>query len=575
MIILGICFGYHDASVSLIKNGQVIFCSEEDRFTYLKHDSNFPLHTLTYLLERFNIRPDQIDHVVFGENPYQKFISRFDTFFKHDLFNISQFISLSKKWLGSNLWSIKRIAEFLNISIDKISYIDHHLAHHYSAYYQSNFDNAYSLVLDSIGQDQSLSLYKNDVLVKSISFENSICYLYSLVTNWLGFSPNSSECTTMALSSFGKQLKNNPFSKIVTFKDGDILIDSSVINLKSLNAKAHIKQLEKFLGVSRNSSQKINLSCFNTSNEHFTYADYALAIQEVFEEMIISFINFHCQDDNISNLCISGGGAQNCKLIRKIRENSKFKNIFIPQAPGDAGLALGAALSKSGKIGNDSALNFYLGSYVEIDEVKDVLSSLDSKDISNYSSENNQYSSLEILELTESERAVFLAEQVNNDKIVALVNGQAEFGPRALGARSIICRSDSIELAKKISTQIKKRAPYRPYAISLTEDKAREILVDKNFDSTFYGMQTDALVKSEYHSLVCGAIHIDKTTRPQLTKKGFYHDLISQTKNQIVLNTSLNESGYPLCKSSKEALLLFLKTPIDIILLDNLIVIKK
>ncbi len=576
MIILGICFGYHDSSVCIIKDGEIIFSSEEERFTYLKHDSSFPLFSLQYGLKKYGINSNDIDHVIFGENPYQKFLSRIDTFIHHDFTSLTNFISLTKKWLGNNLWSVKKISDHLNISLDKISYIDHHEAHHISALYQSNFKNSYSLVLDSIGQNESISLYLNNTLIKTVPFNNSLCYLYSLVTNWLGFSPNSSECTTMALSSFGKEMTYNPFEALVHFIDGEIVINKELLNLNSMNSKLHIKQIEKILGTPRTPQENLDLSCFRSSNPQSHYADIALAMQDVFEDTIISFLNYHCEDKEITNLCISGGGAHNCKLIRKINENTHFANIFIPQAPGDAGLALGAALSKCGRIKLNTPLNFNLGSHVDLEEIKDLILNLSENDLKNYTSDHNKFSNLEILKLDQVEHSRFIANKIDEGKIIAIAQGQAEFGPRALGARSIICRSDSTEIATKISKTIKKRASYRPYALSTTLDKAKEIFDCEHIDTTFYGMQTDVKIHDNFKNEVIGAIHIDQTTRPQIaTPDTFFHDIISNTKNKIVLNTSLNESGYPLCKSAKEAFLLFLKTPIDMIILENLLVIKK
>lgn len=588
MKILGLGYGYHDASSCLIEDGEVKWLIEEDRYTYIKHDSNFPKQSLEALFKNYNISHSDIDCIVYGENPYKKFNRILKDIIIHTPFSYKEFISFGKEWLGSKLWSIYQIANYFNKPISCLMHLDHHLSHALSAHYTSGNKNSLSIVIDAVGEETSLSIYQfkegqplGDLLSKE-SYKDSLCLLYSLITHFLGFKPNDSECTTMALAAYGEPNYKDKLKQIISHQSGKIVLNKDIIDFSSLKTDKLINSISKTLGISpRNLDEEINIK--NISPRVQELANLAASIQELYEEILCDYISYYQKITGDRNLTISGGGAQNCKFISKLYKLNIFQNIYIPPTPGDNGLSLGAAIF--GLIKKNASpyvkINFDLGAQTQFEDIENIVSSISYEDIKSYSLDEIPFKEIRKTKLSKNKLAESISKKVMNDEIIALVYGRSECGPRALGHRSIICRADNIEVAKKLSTKVKKRAPFRPYAVTTEKEFAQNIFESYQDDSCARWMQTAYKVKEEYRSSLRACLHKDNTTRPQVLAKyneDILHfvlqDLKKNGESPIVLNTSLNESGYPLAKGAKEAFLIFLKTAIDSIVIDDYLIEK-
>ena len=553
MIQLGISAFYHDSAACLVKDGKVLYAIEEERFTEIKHDSSFPVHSIKWILKKANLRHiSEIDEVCWYENPKKKKDRVLKTFAKRPYKTL-----LNKlKFLVKHYIKSPDILMYLYFGyLGKIKYVDHHLSHAAFSYFTSPFKHAAILTVDGVGEWETITISegRNGKIIKklSIDFPNSLGMLYSTITAFLGFKPNEGEYKVMGLAPFG-----NPD---VYFKK----LDSIFIKK---GTKFKIKQ--KYFTWEYSDKVMFNLDLckllelapkFPEEPMLQDHKDLAAALQKVYEMQLDKLLRTAKKLTKSSNICLGGGCAYNG--VANIKAYEYFKSVHIPFAPSDAGSAIGACLeSYKGKRRDNS--NPYLGdSYKD----KDITLLLDFFDNILYF---KKYNNKELI--TE------IAKYIKEEKIVALFRDRMEFGARALGNRSIIASPKHAEMRKKLNKIIKKREGFRPFAPSVTLEKS------KDYFSIKEPVPYMNIVAKNNTNLFKAATHIDGTCRVQTVTKesnSNYYNLLKevgkQTGHEVLLNTSFNLKDQTITRTPLQAIERFLDSEINVLVFNNFIITKK
>lgn len=594
MYILGISAFYHDAAAALIKDGKIVAAVQEERFSRIKHDESFPINAIKYCLDHEHITVHDLEAVVFYEKPFLKFERLLETYLAFAPKGIVSFIKAISVWSKKKLFTRKIIKDELQKISDgkkpsyKILFSEHHLSHAASAYYTSSFSEAAVLNIDAVGESATTSIFhaKNNQLtcLKEINFPHSVGLLYSAFTYYLGFKVNSGEYKLMGLAPYGdiNAEETKTFKKIIAeklckvFDDGSIFLDQQYFNYASGLKMVKDEQWSKLFSVpKRNEEDKI-------TNAH---CNLALAIQSFTEEIIIRLAREAKRITGSENLCMAGGVALNCVANSKLKEAGIFKNIYIQPAAGDAGGALGAALAgwhiyyNNEKRGSADMNGTYLG-----------------PEFSNETIENTLRQYQATYELLEGEIIYKkIAGYIEEGNIIGWFHGRMEFGPRALGNRSIIADPRSPAMQQKLNLKIKFRESFRPFAPAVKIEKASEyfkmteaspymlFVQDVNdFSKTTIAVDNSmeeklASVKNSLPAIT----HVDGTARVQTvdekTNSSFYKLLSAfeeRTGCAELINTSFNVRGEPIVCTPTDALRCFMNTGMDILVLNDFILIK-
>ncbi len=584
--ILGISSFYHDSAVALINNGEIISAVQEERFTRIKHDASFPINSIKFVLNYSNITLDDIDYVVFYDKPFLKFERLTETY----LANVPKgFLSFQKAmpiWLKEKLFLktiifrlLKKISK--NFDKNKLLFSEHHFSHAASAFYPSPFEKAVVLTLDGVGEWATSTISignKNDLEIKKeIHFPHSLGLLYSSFTLYLGFKVNSGEYKLMGLAPYGKP----KFYEKIRDNLVDIKNDGSFrLNQKYFNYMTGLSMInsnfEKLFG------QKSRLP--NEQIEEF-HMDIASSIQKITEDIILLITDNIYNDYGIENLCLAGGVALNCVANTKIKNQKKFKNIWIQPASGDAGGALGAAYAawfkefkQIRKIETkDKMKGAYLGPSYKDNDIKSSL-----------------LKSGAIFEkLSDQKLNKIILDDLIQEKAIGWFQGRMEFGPRALGARSIIADPRSTKMQRNLNLKVKFRESFRPFAPSIINEKLNEWFDLKN-ESPYMlfvaNVNDQHLLKSsnkknisigvnrinEIRSSIPAITHVDNSARIQTVHKETnekFHSLIMEffkkTGVPILVNTSFNVRGEPIVCSPEDAFNCFMGTNIDSLVIGN------
>ncbi len=606
MNVLGISAHYHDASAAMISNGKVIAAAAEERFTRQKHDPNFPRFAIEFCLNESELVPQDVDTIVFYEEPHIKFTRILSSSLAPYPFSRSAFVKSMKDWLGLKLWTKNEISKKLNVHPNKIEFISHHKSHAAQAFIGSPFKEAAILTIDAVGEWGCTSLYtgrwNGKAEVKQhevIPFPHSLGLVYAAFTAFLGFRVNDGEANIMALAAFGKPTFADEIRRIIKIQeDGTYFIDQSYFTFNKLKEIPYSRKFVNIFGIPRNFYAKLPFHAMlksekdrpKATKDSQRFADIAASIQLVLEETLFSLCNKLYEITGFKNLCFSGGVALNCVANSKILNKTSFENLFIPPDPGDGGGAIGAALywnyTKNRNTTSDLILHPYLGK--QYDESRDAAMLEYVKP--NYwlpfiKKECHRFKSikLDFKVFDHFEKVIpCVIEDLSKGKIIGWFQGRFEIGPRALGNRSILVDPKNINAAKKLSENVKDRASFRPYAFSITKENAGSVL-ERNtpLSHTTKWMQVTEKVKDNAVESVRAAVHIDGTTRPQVCSREDnprFHQLLSSFGEisgvSALLNTSFNESGYPIVGSPIDALLTFARTDIDTIIINNLVVRK-
>ena len=589
MKILGISCYFHDSAACIIDNGKIIAACQEERFSRKKNDANFPVNSIKFCLDRCNIDLNQIDKIVFYENSNKKFrriIESYKLFFPK---SIPLFFKTFLKWFFKKRFYKKTLKkEFhkyfkINLNNNLFSFFDHHLSHAASAFHPSPYNEATILVLDGVGEFNTTSIWKankNGIkLVKKIDFPHSIGLLYSAFTYFCGFKVNNGEYKLMGLAPYGDPIYID-------------IIKKNIVNIEedgffTLNMKFFSFPYSEYMLTNKFFKLFDLNERLPESNINQIYLDIAASIQKVIEEIILKLAKTSIELTKIDNLCLAGGVALNCVANGKILSSKITKNLWIQPAAGDAGGALGAAMHYSIINGinpkknniDDLMLGSYLGPEYSDDEVEEYLIQ-----------KNANYNEFEFKKLSS-----IVAKEINDGKVVGWFQGKLEFGPRALGNRSILGDARSPEMQKKLNLKIKFRESFRPFAPAVIEEDAEKYFKLKNKSpymllvtevndnikiqskSKSSGLDKLKIVRSNIPAVT----HVDFSARVQTvskkTNKRFYQllsDFKSLSGDSIIINTSFNVRGEPIVCSPEDAYNCFKKTNMDILVMNNFILYK-
>ena len=584
--ILGISSFYHDSAAALIKDAEIIAAAQEERFTRIKHDSSFPINSIKFVLNYANITLLDVDKVIFYEKPLLKFQRIISTHIKNAPESFNQYLASISGWLESKLFQKKNLINFLkkidkNFDKGKIFFSEHHLSHAASAFYPSKFKNAIILTADGVGEWSTTSVaIGNDTKIeiqKEINFPDSLGLLYSAFTYFTGFKVNSGEYKLMGLAPYGDPIYADKIKKnLIDIKDdGSFKLDEEYFNYTKGFTMTNSKFDNLFFSKPRKKSDKLNK----------LHMDIAASVQQVTEEIMIRICKSLKKEYNLDNLALAGGVALNCVANGKILEEKIFNNIWVQPASGDAGCSIGAALvgyyqdKNNKRIINENygMKGTFLGPKFSNEEIKKILIHLNAN-FEYFSDEN-------IIDLT--------CEALSSGKAVGWYQGRMEFGPRALGARSILCDPRSENVKKNLNLKIKFRESFRPFAPSILEEHANEwfnikcespymMFVSKINEKKRIYTNHENLNKSKYdlkyvkNSEVPAITHVDYSARVHTVNKNenpFFYKLIKKfnEKNNcpILVNTSFNVRGEPIVNTPGDAYNCFMGTNLDILVLGN------
>ncbi|WP_269623580.1 carbamoyltransferase [Prochlorococcus marinus] len=597
--IIGLSCYYHDSAATLVVDGQIIAAVQEERFTRKKHDSNFPKQALHYCLENNNLTLKDIDYVIYYEKPLLTFERLLETYLGTAPRGGRSFIAAMQVWLKEKLFlksqiknSLKDIQQELTgnarkaINLPKLLFSQHHLSHAASAFYPSPFEEAAILCMDGVGEWATTSAWigKGNKIkpLWEISFPHSLGLLYSAFTYYCGFKVNSGEYKLMGLAPYGQPKYVDLIKKyLIDIKpDGTFRLDMSYFKYHR-GFRMTGKKFNKLFGQPPRKSEAA-LTQF--------HMDLAASIQVVTEEITLLLGKSIKEETGLDNLCLAGGVALNCVSNGKLHQQKIFKNIWIQPAAGDAGTSLGAALlafyqycqNERHPTENDSMKGSYLGPSFSNKFIKSYLNNI-----------NAPYKSKKDEELFKE-----LAKLIKDGKVIGLFNGPMEFGPRALGARSIIGDPRNLKMQSIMNLKIKYRESFRPFAPSILEE---DLSTQFNLDCKSPYMLLVAQIKSELcksitseeeslfgidklnvaRSTLPAITHVDYSARIQTVSKDTnprFYNIIQAFKEETgcptLINTSFNVRGEPIVCTPQDAYRCFMRTEMDVLVLENQILFK-
>ena len=597
--ILGISAYYHDSAACLVHDGKIIAAAQEERFTRKKHDKSFPKHSIDYCFDEAKINFNNITFIGFYDKPFLKFERILETYLSEAPLGFKSFSNAIPIWIKEKLFLKKTLIDnfsnFYNIKDkslieSKILFAEHHVSHSASAFYPSPFNSSAILTMDGVGEWVTTSIGYGDNnkinFLKEIHFPHSLGLLYSAFTYFSGFKVNSGEYKLMGLAPYGKPI----YKKLIKKEIIDIKEDGSFkLNMKYFNYTVGLTMTNsKFDNLFKRKPRKPD------SNITQFEMDLAKSIQEVIEEVILKLVKTTKKITNSDNLVLAGGVALNCVANSKIIKQNKFRNVWVQPASGDAGGALGVA---------QHIYYNYLYNNRKVDSNKN--------DLMNGSFLGKNYTNSEIKHFLNSKKIIYVEyqseekfiEEISNyiisGKVIGWHQGRMEFGPRALGNRSIIADPRNKKMQKILNEKIKFRESFRPFAPSILKEELKNYFHFSNVDSPY--MLFVANLKKEFRlnqadqkklfgleklnfvrSLLPAITHVDFSSRIQTVDKKtnpkFYKLLKNfgkKTGYPILVNTSFNIRGEPIVCSPEDAYNCFIKTNMDILALGNFIISKK
>ena len=591
--ILGISAFYHDSAASLIEDGIIIAAAQEERFSRKKHDDRFPKNAIKFLLENSNCSLNQIDKIIFYEKPFLKFERLLETYIAFSPKGFKQFAKAIPIWLKEKLFQKKQIINYLKeidnsfLPENKILFSEHHFSHAASAFYPSPFNNAVILTADGVGEWATTTVAIGNgnkiEMKKEIEFPHSLGLLYSAFTYYTGFKVNGGEYKLMGLAPYGEpKFEKKILENLIDVKeDGSFRLNQDYFDYATGLTMTNKKFNNLFGRLPRNPDYE-DISQFDM--------DIGASIQKVIEEIMLKIARNLRREYGTENLCLAGGVALNCVANGKIIKEKIFKNIWIQPAAGDAGGSLGAALGywynelkmeRSNK-NIDSMKCSYLGPEYSNKQIKDILIDIGAK-----------------FESFENDNLLnFTADKLAEGKAVGWFQNKMEFGPRALGGRSILGDARSPEMQKKLNLKVKFRESFRPFAPAILLEDLNEwfdldsespymLLVgkvkeDKLVEQTHDQKLAKGLEKLKIvRSKIPAVTHVDNSARIQTVtiENGIYYDLIKSFKKKtgcpVIVNTSFNVRGEPPVNTPIDAYKCFMATDLDVLVLGNCVMEKQ
>jgi len=586
MNILGISAFYHDSAACLVQDGMIISAAQEERFTRKKHDFSFPKNAINYCLQERGLKTRDLDYIAFYDKPFIKFERILETYLAYAPMGIRSFIKAMPLWIKQKVF----MKEFIRKELDcegKILFTEHHESHAASAFFPSPFQEAAFLTLDGVGEwaTSSCGVGKDNVIkiLAEIHFPHSLGLLYSAFTYYTGFKVNSGEYKVMGLAPYGEpKYKDVILSELMDLKEDG----SFKLNMKYFDYCAGLRMTNKrfenlFGGPPRKPESRL------TQRD----MDLARSVQDVTEEVMLRMARHVHRESGSKNLCLAGGVALNCVGNGRILREAPFENIWIQPAAGDAGGALGAALFvwyqylENSRV-TDGAKDFQQGSYLG--------PCFNNGYISQYLNKN----AIPYTELSDEELPEKIADLIADEKVVGWLQGRMEFGPRALGARSIIGDARSSKMQELMNLKIKFRESFRPFAPSVIKERVSDFF---EFERESPYMLLVAPVKKELcremsdkeqklfgldklhvvRSPIPAVTHVDYSARIQTVNKEdhpLFYQLLKKFDEKygcpVIINTSFNVRGEPIVCTPEEAYLCFMRTNIDYLIMDNFLLDK-
>jgi carbamoyltransferase len=597
--IIGISAFYHDSAATLIVDGKIVAAAQEERFTRKKHDPSFPVNAVKYVIHESGIDPANLQCVVFYDKPYIKFERLLETYHAFAPMGLLSFINAIPVWIKEKLFMKSLLRKQLKqIGFPEsipLLFPEHHLSHAASAFYPSPFDEAAILTIDGVGEWATTTIGigkgKDITILKELHFPHSVGLLYSAFTYYCGFRVNSGEYKLMGLAPYGiasservEKYKNLILTELVDMRpDGSLLLNMKYFNFATGLTMTNDSKWKNLFGIARHTEYK------ELTQE---YMDLALAIQQVTDFIVLQLAKTAKELTGCKNLVMAGGVALNCVSNGKIYENKIFENLWIQPAAGDAGGALGAALTAWYQFldneriatGTDSMQGAYLGPHFTDEDIQKLMVRYDLK-----AKHVNDFNEL----------AASVASLIDTGKVIGWFQGRMEFGPRALGNRSIIGDARNAEMQKKMNLKIKYRESFRPFAPSILEediadycqynttspymllvmpvnkDRCKELPSDYNKQDLYSRLYFE-------RSDVPAITHLDFSARVQTVSKStneLFWILINEFKKltgcPLVINTSFNIRGEPIVCTPFDAFRCFMNTEIDYLVMNNFIFDKK
>ena len=591
MYILGISCYYHDSAAALIKDGEIVAAAEEERFSRIKHDFDFPEKAIGFCLRQAGITSKDLDYVVFYEKPFHKFERILMTTLQTFPRSWKAFREAMITWLGDKLWVKSIIKDKLDIKDNKVLFGGHHLSHAASAFYPSPFEEAAILTVDGVGEwtTAAMGVGKGTEiqLRKEIKFPHSLGLLYSAFTAFLGFKVNNGEYKVMGMAPYGQpKYTDKIYDNLVKVaEDGSFWLDMDYFSFHHSDTRTFNSKFVELFGNPRDPEMNFftsgtrfptyfgekpsNYDELCRENEH--YADVAASIQRVAEEIILKLVNSLHQETGLKKLCMAGGVALNSVANGRILRESPFEDLFIQPAAGDGGGALGAALhAYHGLLGKPRGFvleHAYWGKGYTEEEIKEFL---DSNSIAyEYFSDDEKLMKRVVDDLV-------------GGKVVGLYQGRFEWGPRALGNRSILADPRSEEMKDLVNVKIKFREPFRPFAPVILEENIEDFFLGDNVAKQFPARyMLMVLPFKEDKAEVLKAVNHMGTGRLQSIREEWnprYYQIVKkfgeETGVPVLLNTSFNLRGEPIVNTPSNAFSTFKKSGIDILVLENFMIRK-
>ncbi len=591
---LGISAFYHDSAATLIYEGKIIAAAQEERFTRIKHDSNYPYNAIKFVLNFANLKLSDVDSIVFYEKPFLKFERLLETYVAFAPKGFIQFVKAVPLWLREKLFQKKMLMNLLKQNQEsfnneeKILFSEHHLSHAASAFFPSPFKEAIVLTADGVGEWATTTVAigkgKDLEIKKEIHFPHSLGLLYSAFTYFAGFKVNSGEYKLMGLAPYGEpKYYDKILNNLIDVKeDGSFRLDQSYFNYATGLTMTNQKFHDLFGENPR-----------DPNNEKITefHMDIAASIQKVTEEIMLKLSKSLKEEYKINNLCLAGGVALNCVANGKIIKEKIFENIWIQPAAGDAGGSLGAALAfwhlelKKDRDNNpkDAMHGSYLGPEYSQENIE--------KELKNLGAKFEVLNDKDVIEKT--------SDSLTKGHAVGWFQGRMEFGPRALGGRSILGDARSESMQKNLNLKVKYRESFRPFAPSVLREDLQDWF-ELNCDSPYMSLvaNIDSKIKNDMsndekklfgieklnikRSEIPAVTHVDYSARIQTVHKETnhrYYELIKNFKEKtncpVIVNTSFNVRGEPIVNTPKDAFNCFMGTELDILVIGNCYLEKK
>ena len=554
MYIIGISAFYHDSSVCLFRDNQLIFACEEEKFTGIKHDSSFPEKTLEYIYKQFKITDKNLQAVCYYEDPklkYERVMNNIKPqWFKNPIYSLKSYLK------------IRNIAKEVDERLRKISpnvfYSTHHEAHIYYSFYTSHFQEATCLSIDGVGETDTMSVglgNERGIEYASLAkYPHSIGLYYSAMTSFLGFRPNEGEYKMMGLASYGNpNTYLDVVRKLITYKNSKLECNLDVFCWNKSDKVMFNEKLSELLGI----EQRLPEDSIESIHQ-----DLAASVQKVYEEILFEVLKTISIISERTNLCLSGGCAYNGTANGKIVGNSSFQHLWIPPAPSDAGSAIGAVahyLVKERKLKNKITRNPFLGPEYFYDDIQKSIKGLKYKNFT-----------------TEKGLLRYVAKKINEGSVVGWFSGHIEFGSRALGNRSILANPTLPNMKDRINKVIKKREGFRPFAPMVTKEKQHDFF--EMTDDVPY-MNQVVQVKPQFRDILKAVTHVDGSARVQTVYKNtLIHKLLEEFElvsgYPILLNTSFNVKDKTMVLTPKDAIDTFFDTEMDLLVIGNHVLYK-